>query len=172
MFINIDREIDNLQDLEIYLEEKKIDLPEYRTAVIALILDKDERILLQRRGPKSRDEVGKLEDIGGAVESIDNSFREAMHREIIEEVGNDIKYTIDELVGACLVNKFDSRSNTYVNWLFLLYKCTYIDGELINNEPGKSLGYEFYKYNELPKDEVAKTTMEFWDYYYKKKGTF
>ena len=95
-----------------------------------------------------------------------------MNREIIEEVGTDINYTIDELVDACLVNKFDSRSKSYVNWLFLLYKCTYIDGELKCNEEGKALGYEFYKYDELPKDEVANTTMEFWNYYYNKKDTF
>ena len=172
MFIKLDKNIDTLNELETYLKKENIELPEYRTAVIALILDKENNILLQRRGPKSRDEVGKLEDIGGAVEEIDNSFIEAMNREIIEEVGTDINYTIDELVDACLVNKFDSRSNSYVNWLFLLYKCTYIDGELKCNEEGKALGYEFYKYDELPKDEVANTTMEFWNYYYNKKDTF
>lgn len=171
MYVEFDRDINTKEELECYIKEKDLKLPEYRTAVIALILDKDGRILLQRRGPKSRDEIGKLEDIGGAVESIDNNFREAMHREIIEEVGNDINYTIDELVDACLVNKFDSRSNNYVNWLFLLYKCTYIDGELIINEPGKCLGYEFYRYDELPRKEVAKTTLDFWEYYYNKKNT-
>lgn len=172
MFIKFDREIKKLDELEQYLIEKNIKLPEYRCAVIALILDKDNKILLQRRGPKSRDEFNKLEDIGGAFEDTDSSFRDAMNREIIEEVGEKINYTIDELVGASLVNKYDSRTDSYVNWLFLLYKCTYVDGELLINEPGKCLGYGFYRYDELPKDEVAGTTLEFWKFYYNEKDTF
>lgn len=172
MYIEFDREIKTLDELERYLIEKNIKLPEYRCAVIALILDKDNKILLQRRGPKSRDEFDKLEDIGGAFEGTDVSFKDALDREIVEEVGERINYTIDELVGASLVNKYDSRTDSFVNWLFLLYKCTYVDGELLINEPGKCLGYEFYRYDELPRDEVAGTTLEFWNYYYRKKDTF
>ncbi len=165
MFIKFNREVIDTKDLEVYLKSTGLKLPEYRCAVIALILDQDGRILLQRRGPKSRDEVGKLEDIGGAVEDTDITFRDAMKREILEEAGEDINFTIDELVGASLVSKYDSRSDSNVNWFFILYKCTYIDGELKINEPGKSLGYEFYKQDELPVDEVALTTMKFWEYY-------
>ena len=165
MFIKFNREVIDTKDLEVYLKSTGLKLPEYRCAVIALILDQEGRILLQRRGPKSRDEVGKLEDIGGAVEDTDITFRDAMKREILEETGEDINFTIDELVGASLVSKYDSRSDSNVNWFFLLYKCTYIDGELKINEPGKSLGYEFYKQDELPVDEVALTTMKFWEYY-------
>ena len=165
MFIKFNREVIDTKDLEIYLKSTGLKLPEYRCAVIALILDQDGRILLQRRGPKSRDEVGKLEDIGGAVEDTDITFRDAMKREILEEAGEEINFTIDELVGASLVSKYDSRSDSNVNWFFLLYKCTYIDGELKINEPGKSLGYEFYKQEELPVNEVALTTMRFWEYY-------
>lgn len=169
MFIKFNRDIIDEKDLEKFLKDCEIKLPEYRCAVIALFMDKNDNILLQRRGPKSRDEVNKLEDIGGAVEGKDISFREAMDREIIEEAGNDFNYTIDELIGASLVTKYDSRTNKDVNWLFLLYKCTYIDGELKINEPGKCLGYEFYKKEELPIKEVANTTIEFWNYYFDSK---
>ena len=172
MYIQINNDINNIDELNFYLKENNIKVPEYRPAVIALFVDNNGRILLQRRGPKSRDEVGKLEDIGGAVENGDKSFIDAMHREITEEVGNSINYTLDKLIGGCLINKYDSRTNSYVNWFFLLYKCTYIDGELLINEPGKCLGYEFYKYNELPVEEVANTTMDFWRYYYNEKDTF
>ena len=165
MFIKFNREVIDNRDLESYLKSTGLKFPDYRCAVIALILDQDGRILLQRRGPKSRDEVGKLEDIGGAVEGTDLSFRDAMNREIIEEAGDDINFSIDELVGASLITKYDSRIDSDVNWFFLLYKCTYIDGDLKINEPGKSLGYEFYKQDELPVDEVALTTMKFWEYY-------
>lgn len=171
MFIEFDRDIIDNNDLKKYLSDKKIELPEYSTAVIALILDKDENILLQRRGPKSRDEVGMLEDIGGAVEDNDNTFRDAMNREIVEEAGENVKYNIDKLVGGCLINKFNSRNNKYVNWLFLLYKCDYIDGEFVCKEEGKALGYEWYKYDEFPLEEIALSTKSFWDFYYNKKDS-
>lgn len=165
MFIKFNREVVDNKDLEVYLKSISLKLPDYSCAVIALILDKEGRILLQRRGPKSRDEIGKLEDIGGAVESTDLTFRDAMKREIVEEAGDSINFSIDELVGASLITKYDSRTNKDVNWFFLLYKCTYIDGELKINEPGKSLGYEFYEPDDLPVEEVAETTMKFWEFY-------
>lgn len=165
MFIKFSREVVDNKDLEVYLKSTNLKLPDYSCAVIALILDKEGRILLQRRGPKSRDEIGKLEDIGGAVESTDLTFRDAMKREIVEEAGDNINFSIDELVGASLITKYDSRTNKDVNWFFLLYKCTYIDGELKINEPGKSLGYEFYEQDDLPVEEVAETTMKFWEFY-------
>ena len=165
MFIKFNREVVDQKDLQVYLKNTGLKLPEYRCAVIALILDKEGRVLLQRRGPKSRDEVGKLEDIGGAVEDTDLNYREAMKREIIEEAGDDINFSIDELVGASLITKYDSRTDSDVNWFFLLYKCTYIGGELKINEPGKCLGYEFYKQDELPVEEVADTTLKFWEFY-------
>ncbi len=164
------KDVKDIKELESFIKESKIEIPEYRPAVIALILDKEGRILLQRRGPKSRDEQYKLEDIGGAFEEEDKTFREAMMREIREEAGDLAKIDIEEFVGAFLVNKFDSRTNKNVNWLFFLYKCLYKEGELKIAEPLKCEGYEFYKYDDLPKDEVAKTTLEFWDFYYKNKN--
>ncbi len=167
MFIKFKREVFTKEDLTDYLKEEKIKIDSYRPAVIALMLDKNENILLQRRGPKSRDEVGMLEDIGGAFEEYDMTFRDAMKREILEEAGEDINYSIDELVGGCLINKFNSKVGKNVNWLFLLYKCTYIDGEIRCNEEGKALGYEWYKYDEFPKEEIASSTLSFWDFLYK-----
>lgn len=169
MFIKFDREIKDIKDLGNYLRDKSINLPEFDTAVIAMLMDKNENIILQRRGPKSRDSYNMLSDIGGAVEKEDKNFREALCREIMEEVGNEINYCIDKLVGGCLLNRYDSRREKYVNWLFLLYKCTYINGELCVNEPGKSIGYEYYKYNDLPKEEVLESTLSFWNWYMKNK---
>ena len=37
-----------------------------------------EKVLLQQRGIKSRDENGLFEDIGGKVEDTDKTFRDAM----------------------------------------------------------------------------------------------
>lgn len=167
MFIDFKREVYDEEDLKKYILENDIDLTEYRSAVIALITDKKGKILLQRRGPKSRDERFKLEDIGGSVDKSDKSFIEALKREIFEEAGEKIIYTIDNFIGAFLIKKHDYRSNKDVNWLFLLYKCTYVSGELKIVEPDKCLGYEFYKYDDFPKNEVTTTSLKFWDYYFK-----
>lgn len=169
MFLDFKREVFDNQDLERYLINNNINLPEFRTAVIALFIDNDNNIYLQRRGPKSRDEVGMLEDIGGAVEEDDLTFRDALIREIKEEAGDKLDYNIKDLVGGCLINKYDSRTDSYVNWLFLLYECAYVSGEFLCNEEGKALGYEKYKYDNLPKEEVALSTLSFWEYYYNKK---
>lgn len=162
-----DKELKTDEEVVEYFKENNIVLNDYRNAVIALITDNNDRILLQRRGPKSRDEVNRLADIGGAVEESDKDFREALKREIIEEVGNEANIQIENFVCCFLCCKYDSRSKKEVNWLFWVYKCRYIDGNLLFNEPGKCLGYEFYKYNELPRNEMLDTTKEFWDYYYK-----
>lgn len=162
-----DKELKTDEEVVEYFKENNIVLNDYRNAVIALITDNNDRILLQRRGPKSRDEVNRLADIGGAVEESDKDFREALKREIIEEVGNEANIQIENFVCCFLCCKYDSRSKKEVNWLFGVYKCRYIDGNLLFNEPGKCLGYEFYKYNELPRNEMLDTTKEFWDYYYK-----
>lgn len=164
-----DNEVNNEEELKNYLEENAIRLPEFRTAVIALIIDKDGRLLLQRRGLKSRDEQFMLEDIGGAVEKEDGNFRNALMRELAEEAGDKAKFKVLEFTGAFLVNKFDTRSDKYVNWLFLNYLCLYDSGELEINEPGKCLGYELYKYDELPREEIALTSLYFWDFYKNKK---
>lgn len=171
MFIDFNREVLDKEDLENYINENNIEIPEYRVAVIALIIDDNGRILLQRRGPKSRDEVGKLEDIGGAYEESDLLFRDALIREISEEAGDKVKYNIESLIGGCLINKFNPRINDNVNWLFLLYECKYDSGEFVCNEDGKALGYEWYKYEEFPEDEVASSTLSFWKYYVNKKNT-
>ena len=159
-------EVKTPKELEKYLEEHKIDIPEYRPAVIALIVNDENKILLQRRGPKSRDEQYKLEDIGGAYEEDDKNFRKALIREIREEVGNEVQIDINYFAGAFLITKFDRRTNKDVNWLFLLYRCTYRGGNLVNNEEGKSLGYEFYKYEDLVNSDATETVLTFWNFYH------
>lgn len=167
MELLIEEEIVSEEKVKEYLAKKNIILKDYRNAVIALITDKDDNILLQRRGPKSRDDENKLADIGGAVEECDKNFKEALKREIREEVGDKAKIEIEHFVSCFLHRKYDSRSKKEVNWLFWLYKCRYNGGELIFNEPGKCLGYEFFKYCDLPRNEMLDTTKKFWDYYYK-----
>lgn len=165
MRLVLKKEFDKERDLREYIDKNFKDIPEYRCAVIGMLFDKKGNIILQRRGPKSRDGNGMLADIGGAVEDNDNNFREALLRELKEEVGDSATIMIDDFVGGVLQNKYDSRTGKDVNWLFLLYKCTYVSGEIRCNEEGKSLGYEYYGKNEMPYDEMLDTTKYFWNYY-------
>ena len=149
------------EDVSNVIKNNNIDIPEYRLAVIVVLKDKDNNIILQRRGPKSRDEHNKLEDIGGALEDTDINLIEGLYREIREEVGDLAQIEIKDFVGAVLEPKYDIRTNSTVNWLFCIYNGLYLGGELLINEPGKCLGYEFYKYDELPTDELSYTSIYF-----------
>ena len=149
------------EDVSNVIKNNNISLPDYRLAVIVRLMDKDGNVILQRRGPKSRDEHNKLEDIGGAVEDTDINLIEALYREIKEEVGELANIEIKDFVGAVFEPKFDIRTNKTVNWLFCIYNGLYIDGELLINDPGKCLGYEFYNKNNLPKDEMSYTSVYF-----------
>lgn len=167
MELIFNKELINEKELSEYLKEKEITIPNYRCAVIALITDVNGQVLLQRRGPKSRDDCNKLADIGGAFEKGDLNFKEALFREIHEEVGRKAKIEVEKFVGCFWHCKYEPRSKKDVNWLFLVYKCKYIEGSLLYNEPGKCLGYEFYQKDKLPKSEMLETTCGFWDYYLK-----
>jgi len=48
MFIKFNREVVDEKDLEVYLKSTGLKLPEYRCAVIGLILDKDGNVLTKR----------------------------------------------------------------------------------------------------------------------------
>ena len=111
------------EDVSNVIKNNNISLPDYRLAVIVRLMDKDGNVILQRRGPKSRDEHNKLEDIGGAVEDTDINLIEALYREIKEEVGELANIEIKDFVGAVFEPKFDIRTNKTVNWLFCIYKC-------------------------------------------------
>jgi len=148
-------------DVKSILSQKKIKLPTYRLAVIVVLEDEQGRIILQRRGPKSRDEFNHLEDIGGAVEKTDTTLISALYREVKEEVGNKASITLAEFIGAVLETKYDPRTNQDVNWLFCLYHGIYHGGQLLINEPGKCLGYEFYYFEDLPLAELSATSVFF-----------
>lgn len=158
-------EIKDEEELKKYIKNNNIKLPDYKCAVIALITNKKGDVLLQRRGLKSRDDNNLLSDIGGACEAKDKNFKAALLREISEELGQDAQITIDFFVGAYLIKKFDHRIKQYINWLFLIYKCTYIKGTILIPEPDKCLGYEFYPLNKLPLQQMPQTSRDFWQFY-------
>ncbi len=122
---------------------KQFNFPNQKVGVIAHIENENGEILLQQRGIKSHDENGLYEDIGGKVDNSDDNFKSAIIREIREETGTEINYSLDNPIGICHFFK----NNT--NWIFIVYFVKYIDGEIKIMEPDKCQGYRFFKYDEL-----------------------
>ena len=152
------------------MDESKSFYPKYRYAVITILRDGNGRYILQRRGSKARDEVGRLEEIGGAFEDSDSSLKDAMEREIKEEVGTKALIHVGDEVGRFLNTKYDLRTNEVLSWLFVLYESFYEGGELLNQEPLKCSGYEFYEYDSLPWDEMSESSKVFNQYYKNVRG--
>ncbi|MDE5830324.1 MAG: NUDIX hydrolase [Clostridia bacterium] len=148
-------EIKDINELKQILKNNK-EVPEnYNIAVIASVFDKENKLILQRRGSKCRDERFKLEGIGGGVKETDSDFRSALNREILEEVGTDAVIKIEEFITAIGESTFDLRENKEKYWILLLYKGILEEGELQIMEPDKNLGYERYKIGEVDEDELS-----------------
>lgn len=136
MFYKFDREI-TFEDI------KKFNYPNQRIGVIIHIENNEGKILLQQRGPKSSDEQGLYEDVGGKYEIKDETFKNTIIRELKEEIGEDAIINISSSIGIMHIYK----RNT--NWIFIIYCGKYIKGELKIMEPEKCIGYNFFDYNEL-----------------------
>lgn len=134
---------------------KKFNFDNQRIGVIAHIEDKNGKILLQQREIKSRDENGLYEDVGGSVENSDVDFKSAIIREMQEEMGNDAN-----------IKLFDSTSIYHcykknTNWIFVIFKGEYIDGNINIMEPEKCLGYKFFTYDEAINSDLVSESCKF-----------
>lgn len=157
-------EVNNVSELEDKLNEIGFNL-EYKMGVIGMVIDQDNKVIYQRRGPKANGDCNMLSDVGGAVEDYDVTFRDALYRELKEEVGNDVNVEIEHFMCAFLKVYFDHKLNREVNRIFLVYKMNLIDGEFKINEPGKAIGYEKYDINNIPNSEVMETSLFINDFY-------
>ena len=153
-------EVNNMEQLEEELRKYREISKDYEIAVILCAFDKDNKIIFQRRGPGCRDERLKLETIGGRVKKSDISFREALDREIIEEVGEEANIEIEEFITATYGVTFDNRYNKEQNWVYLVYKGRLKSGNLKIEEPDKCLGYERYKIGEVDENELSNGAKE------------
>ena len=147
-FYNIDHSV-NSEDI------KKFNFENQKIGVIAHIEDERGKILLQQRGLKSRDENGLYEDVGGSVENSDVDFKSAIIREMQEEMGNDANIKLFDSTGIyhCCKN------NT--NWIFVIFKGKYIDGNINIMEPEKCMGYKFFTYDEAINSKLVSESCKF-----------
>ena len=136
-------------------------LDRVKIGVICFIFDKDGRLILNRRGPGARDDIGLLQAIGGSVNGTDMDFREAMKRELKEEAGLTTNITLDAFLGAYLDGKIDHHTGDFVNWIILGYRGTLVSGEVKNMEPDRCVGIEKFELDKVPFNEVGQTATKF-----------
>lgn len=134
---------------------KEYNYPNQKLGVIAHIENDNGEILLQQRGSKSRDYNFLYEDIGGKLEKEDNDFESAIIREIKEEVGNDLNFHVDNMIGIY------HRENKDINWVFVVFFVKYISGEFKIIEKDKCLGYKFFTYDELMSSKSVTESCKF-----------
>lgn len=162
------KEVNNMKELDEELKKSKKVIENYEVAVIVYAFDKENKIIFQRRGPGCRDEKLKLETIGGRVKEDDINFKSALHREIVEEVGEDANIEIEEFITSTYAKTFDERYNKEQNWIYLVYKGYLKSGKLKIAEPDKCLGYERYKIGEVNQNELSNGAKEIYEIVSKK----
>lgn len=153
---NMEELIDTLSEIE-----ELDDLEQVKVAVVGFIFDKNGNLVLHRRGPGARDEIGKLQALGGSVNAGDGDFRNALVRELAEECGGEANFEIKDFIGAQLDGKVDGHSRTFINWIILGYKVDHLSGELINNEPDRCVGFEKAPMNQFDLSECSTTAANF-----------
>ena len=154
------QEVKDMKELKETLKNNNEISKDYKVAVIVYAFDEENRIIFQRRGQACRDERLKLETIGGTVKESDIDFREALHREIVEEVGDNAEIELEEFITATYATTFDDRYNKKQTWIYIIYKGKLNKGELQIKEPNKCLGYERYKIGEVNENELSNGAKE------------
>ncbi len=132
-----------------------------KVAVVCFIFDSEGKLILNRRGPGARDEIGRLQALGGSVNQSDADFHSALKRELEEEAGSSSTIKIDYFIGAQLDEKFDNDLGEIVDWIILGYRGVLVSGELINSEPERSVGFERAFMQEFKKEELSTTAYNF-----------
>lgn len=153
--ILFEQEIKDKQELEKWLKKNPAIPEKYHIAVIVFAFDQDNKLILQRRGLGCRDERLKLEGIGGGVEERDITFRQALKREIQEEVGENAEIEIRDFLVALGDTTFDERDKEEKYWILLAYIGKLKKGILEIKEPEKNLGFEHYSLDAVPEQELS-----------------
>lgn len=127
-------------------------------AVEAVLVDRDGRWVLHRRGADARDEVGRLEGLGGSA-SGDANLRAELLREIREEAGSGATVTIDRFVGAREIEYDGDR------WLIASYLCRLGSGELEVTEPRKNSGFLRLRPCDVDRRALSRSALATFDSY-------
>lgn len=117
-----------------------------------LIFNKKGEVFLQKRGNKSRNEVGKWEKPGGRVE-FGEIVTKAMKREVKEEVGVEVN------IWGMLPHTDHIMKKEKQHWVAFNFLAKLKSGRAINMEPHKFDEVGWFNLNNLPKN-LAQPTRE------------
>lgn len=162
-------------ELLAYLSTIEYQPPNYRIAVEALIFNADGRLLLEKRGPKCRDEIGKLEGVGGSLGKNDNlieKLREEFNQELAAESAG-LEIAIERLLEIRLV-QFDDIDKGLLDWIVVSYLCRLKNGTPQIGEPEKIESLHYLTLEELfayPADALSKSTVRAREVYQRRYGS-
>jgi 8-oxo-dGTP diphosphatase len=111
----------------------------------ALIVDRDGRLFLSRRGPNSKNERGLWEFPGGSVE-FGETLAQALQREMHEEYGIEI------MVGELLDVVDHILPEEGQHWVSPTFLCTIAAGEPVIREPEKCSEIGWFGPRAVPAD--------------------
>ncbi len=160
---NLEELVDKIQSLD-----NPPTLNDVKIGDICFIFDKDGKVVLNRRGPGARDDVGKLQALGGSINETDSDFRESMKRELKEEAGvYDVN--VGKFVGAIIDTKYDKNAMKIIDWVILAYVGQQGEQEIRNMEPERCIGIEHLNIENIDYNDLGETAASFLDYI-KKEG--
>lgn len=154
-------EVTNMQELINHILDGT-NFDKFKVSVVCLLFDDEGKLILHRRGPGARDEIGKLLAIGGSFNNSDGTFRNAMKRELLEEAGNKANIELGDFIGCIVDSKVDNTNGELTNWAILGYKGKLVSGELVNMEPERCVGFEALEVDELLRgNDIGNTVRTF-----------
>ncbi len=115
---------------------------------VAAVVQKDNKILLCRRGFACRNQPGKWENAGGGVEDGETN-EEAIKREIKEELG--VEFILGKILNE---DKFKSEDT---DWQVVLFEGSIVDSPKIM-EKDKLIEFAWFDKSELDKIDLASYT--------------
>jgi 8-oxo-dGTP diphosphatase len=122
----------------------------------AVIINKDGKILLMKRGEKSQNEKGKWSVPGGALE-----FGETPQQCIVREVKEETNLIVKPIKQLEPFNHFISLEKQH--WIALGFICKVIKGQLKNLEPNQTddiRWFSIYEAQKLPLTLTAKNKLK------------
>jgi 8-oxo-dGTP diphosphatase len=121
----------------------------------AIIIDKEGRLFLAKRGPKAKNEHGLWEFPGGSVE-FGETLAQALQREIHEEYG--IEISVGKLVD--VVDHILPQENQH--WVSPTYLCKIASGQPSILEPEKCTEIGWFHITQVPAEltQVTRINLE------------
>jgi mutator protein MutT len=123
----------------------------------AIIVDKQGRIFLARRGPRAKNERGLWEFPGGSVE-FGETLAQALQREIQEEYG--VKISVGKLVDVA----DHILPQEHQHWVSPTYLCEIISGKPHIREPEKCTEIAWFYIDQVPNELTQITRLNLENY--------